>query len=582
MSTSKDGYLLSRNFNASSRLTAQHLLICRRTASLLDSRIAVGETGDPGRPLVIADIGCGNGIWTIELSQSSNCQVVGLDSSSELFPPDDIWPRNCTFDTFNVLAPVERKYIGVFDIINIRLLAGGLGRRDYDRVLANLKLMLREGGWLQWLDITPPYILTYAREASQTLPVSIGCEMPRVVQSLGWLGHLPDLLKETGFTRVESSRTQPQGALLKHETNNVLLALSEIRDHLRHCPDRVGGFERAFDEVCNFVVEGGLVALITRQLRGTTIYAFWTGTSYLMTSAIAQPFISTISERLGIHMRMIWFSVSAFAAGSIICALSRDFIPLLAGRSLQGLGGGGIITLVQIIFARLVPLRERPKWFSIVLTTWAVGSVVGPFLGSVLTTTSTFHWIFWINLPICGLALVVIPFTIPSFRPTAQCSWSKVDWAGGAIFFTSLTSVLLGLSWGGVTFPWTSKWTISSITLGFCGTLLFGIWEHNFPKFPIFQSSLFNTASRIALYFCSFLQGLIVSANALRKRRETETYTSYSASYTTSRSTLPLPSNELRWCRVPVFCPFHVHYYREPPSHRKSSAAQAAINGSSS
>ncbi|KIW09722.1 hypothetical protein PV08_12006 [Exophiala spinifera] len=252
------------------------------------------------------------------------------------------------------------------------------------------------------------------------------------------------------------------------------------------------------------------ILLITRQLHGTTIYAFWTGTSYLMTSAIAQPFISTISERLGIHMRMIWFSVSAFAAGSIICALSRDFIPLLAGRSLQGLGGGGIITLVQIIFARLVPLRERPKWFSIVLTTWAVGSVVGPFLGSVLTTTSTFHWIFWINLPICGLALVVIPFTIPSFRPTAQCSWSKVDWAGGAIFFTSLTSVLLGLSWGGVTFPWTSKWTISSVTLGFCGTLLFGIWEHNFPKFPIFRPSLFNTASRIALYFCSFLQGLIL------------------------------------------------------------------------
>ncbi|KAJ9606517.1 hypothetical protein H2204_015719, partial [Knufia peltigerae] len=126
MPTHSDGYLLSRNFNASSRLTAQHLLIRRRTESLLDSRIAIGRTRDPEHPFVIADIGCGNGIWTIELSQSSNCQIVGLDSSSDLFPPDDIWPHNCTFDTFDVLAPVERKYVGEFDIINIRLLAGGL------------------------------------------------------------------------------------------------------------------------------------------------------------------------------------------------------------------------------------------------------------------------------------------------------------------------------------------------------------------------------------------------------------------------------------------------------------------------
>ncbi len=261
MSTYEDSYLLSRNFNASSRLTAQHLLICRRTASLLDSRIVIGEARNSGHPLTIADIGCGNGIWTIEISQSINGQVIGLDSSPELFPPDDIWPRNVTFDTFNILAPMKRKYVGVFDIVNIRLLAGGLGAQDSDRVLTNLELMLREGGWLQWLDIAPPYVLTYGREASDDLPISISSEMPRAVQSLGWLGRLPDLLKEMGFTHVERTISQPQSALLKHETNNVILALSEIRDHLAHCKGQLGGFEQAFNEVCNFVTQGGLVAV---------------------------------------------------------------------------------------------------------------------------------------------------------------------------------------------------------------------------------------------------------------------------------------------------------------------------------
>jgi len=89
--------------------------------------------------------------------------------------------------------------------------------------------MLKEGGWLQWLDIAPPYILIYTGEADNGMPIEIFSQIPRVVPSLDWIGNLPDLLREMGFTDVDSKRCSPQGAL-KHKTCNVLLALSEIHD----------------------------------------------------------------------------------------------------------------------------------------------------------------------------------------------------------------------------------------------------------------------------------------------------------------------------------------------------------------
>ena len=229
-----------------------------------------------------------------------------------------------------------------------------------------------------------------------------------------------------------------------------------------------------------------------------------------MTSAVSQPFIATLADSFGLHRKLLWLSVGTFAVASIICALSRTFTPLLAGRFIQGIGGGGILTLVQIIFARLVPLRERPRWFSIVLAAWAIGTVGGPFVGSILATKTSFHWIFWLNLPLCGLALVLIPFVVPSFPTMAPCSWSQVDWVGAVVILSSTTSILLGLSWGGVTFPWTSKWTLLALGLGIFGILLFNIWEHNFAKVPFIRASMFGTHALVAAYFCAFLQGLIV------------------------------------------------------------------------
>lgn len=111
---------------------------------------------------------------------------------------------------------------------------------------------------------------------------------------------------------------------------------------------------------------------LASELDGTAEEAFWTGTSYLLASTVFQPFFMDISDIFG-RRPLLQLSVVLFLAGSIICARADNFPVLLAGRSIKGVGGGGIITLAQAIFADIVPLRQRAKWFAMVLVAWALG-----------------------------------------------------------------------------------------------------------------------------------------------------------------------------------------------------------------
>lgn len=259
-----------------------------------------------------------------------------------------------------------------------------------------------------------------------------------------------------------------------------------------------------------------LPQVIAHELDGSTIDSFWAGTSYLLSSAVSQPVIAMLAQLFGSRALLV-LSVFMFAVGSVICGLARSFTPLLVGRFSQGVGGGGMITLVQTIFADLVPLRQRPRWFSLVLATWAVGSVIGPFVGSALAERASFRWVFWINLPLCGIALALVPLCINSMNPRISFreAFLRIDWIGGLLFITSITSVLVGLSWGGVQFPWISKWTLLPILVGTVGVLVTNIWEHNFTRHPLLPISLFRSSSMVLAQVCAFLQGLIVSDTAL-------------------------------------------------------------------
>jgi MFS family permease len=104
-----------------------------------------------------------------------------------------------------------------------------------------------------------------------------------------------------------------------------------------------------------------------------------------LTCAVFQPFIAALSDIFG-RRELLFPSLLFFTVGSITCGVAPRISVLLGGRCVQGIGGGGIIVGAQIIFADIVPLRQRPKWFSLVLLAWAIGTVLGPLIGGLFVS----------------------------------------------------------------------------------------------------------------------------------------------------------------------------------------------------
>jgi MFS family permease len=118
------------------------------------------------------------------------------------------------------------------------------------------------------------------------------------------------------------------------------------------------------------------IQIMARALGGSAIEAFWAGTSFLLTSTVFQPVLGSFSHIFG-RKALIYISLAFFLAGSIIPAVAQNFTVVLVGRSIQGVGGGGIISLTELVVVDTVPLRERGKWFSFFGAMWALGTVAG-------------------------------------------------------------------------------------------------------------------------------------------------------------------------------------------------------------
>lgn len=128
--------------------------------------------------------------------------------------------------------------------------------------------------------------------------------------------------------------------------------------------------------------------VIAQRLNGSALEAFWAATSYLLTSTVFQPTIASFSNVFG-RRWVTTTSVILFLAGLLISGLAQNFTVLLAGRTVQGIGGGGIIVLTQLIICDLIPLRLRGQYFGIISGMYAIGSVSGPLLGGAFSEKVT-------------------------------------------------------------------------------------------------------------------------------------------------------------------------------------------------
>jgi MFS family permease len=194
--------------------------------------------------------------------------------------------------------------------------------------------------------------------------------------------------------------------------------------------------------------------IMAKVLKGSSLEAFWTGTSFLLTSTVFQPVLGSFSGIFG-RKPIIYFSLILFGIGAIVAAVAHSFTVVLVGRAIQGIGGGGIITLTEIVVTDMVPLRLRGQWFSFISAAWSLGTVVGPLLGGGFAQNVSWRWIFWINLPFIGVGSVMIALFLSLNYKTSTFidKIRRIDWIGTVLFVGSLTGFLIGLSWGGVEYP---------------------------------------------------------------------------------------------------------------------------------
>ncbi|KAL8714746.1 MAG: hypothetical protein Q9220_001259 [cf. Caloplaca sp. 1 TL-2023] len=251
--------------------------------------------------------------------------------------------------------------------------------------------------------------------------------------------------------------------------------------------------------------------IISDKLGGTAIEAFWSGTSFLLCSTILQPSFASFSHIFG-RKPMILTGLGFFAVGAIIAAVAKNFTVLLVGRSLQGIGGGGLIALTEIVVTDIVPLRFRGQWFGIISAMWALGSVSGPIIGGAFAQDASWRWIFWINLPFIGIAFVFVPLFLKlTFKPSQfSAQLARVDWFGSFLFIASTTSVLIPITWGGVSYAWSSWHTLVPLCLGIAGLISFVAYEEVVATEPLIPFVIFKNRTSAVTYLSTVLHGMIL------------------------------------------------------------------------
>ncbi|KAH7368463.1 major facilitator superfamily domain-containing protein [Plectosphaerella cucumerina] len=251
---------------------------------------------------------------------------------------------------------------------------------------------------------------------------------------------------------------------------------------------------------------------ISGELQGSALQSFWANLAYTLCGLVSQPVWASISQAFG-RKYPLHVSIAFFTAGSVVFAVARDMRIVVAGRVLQGLGGGGIDVLVSIILADMTTLEERSKYLGLMAIPTAIGNIMGPFVGALFATYASWRWIGWINLPFLGTGALLLFFFL-RLRPvplgaTLVSNLKRLDWIGMPLVIIGTTAFCVPLSWAGSLFSWASWQTLVPLFLGAATLVCFAVYEAR-PSMPIIPHRLFQTKTGNMALMGGFIHGMVL------------------------------------------------------------------------
>ncbi|KAF7296868.1 MFS general substrate transporter [Mycena indigotica] len=260
-----------------------------------------------------------------------------------------------------------------------------------------------------------------------------------------------------------------------------------------------------------FTAVATALPVISEELHGNNY--IWIGSAYTLASTALLPFCAGLAQIFGRRFVML-LSIAIFMVGSALCGAATSMNFLIAGRTVQGLGAGGIISLIQIIISDLVGLKERGIFNGIIAMAYGVGAGAGPVIGGALAQEGHWRWLFYMNLPIGGFcgALILLFVNLKVPQTPLKEKLQKLDFIGNALIVASTTSMVLALTWGGTVFAWASSKVLLPLIIGCVGLVAFVVYEAFIPKYPIIPLSLMATRTAFAGYIQNFLSALVLSA----------------------------------------------------------------------
>jgi EmrB/QacA subfamily drug resistance transporter len=234
---------------------------------------------------------------------------------------------------------------------------------------------------------------------------------------------------------------------------------------------------------------------IVSDLGGLSSYS-WVFTAYLLATTVTVPLYGKLGDIYG-RRPLFLAAISIFLLGSALCGLSQNMAELVGFRVLQGLGAGGLFPLALATIANIVPPRDRGRYQGLIGAVFAASSIGGPAIGGLIVDNTTWRWIFYVNLPIGGIALAVVALAMPKRAPRKE---HRLDIGGATLLAAGTAALLLGLVWGGRQYAWTSGHVIGALAVSALVLAAFTLVERRVPE-PILPFDLLrnrNVAAGVA------------------------------------------------------------------------------------